>query len=446
MNQNSELEALRKELDQLQAEHERILGSTSYRVGRLLTGAATSPRALLRLPLDVMQLAREMRARRKPLGPDDENFQTVLRNWQGLAERVRAGEAKEIVFLFSGTTHIQDTRGNRPIRQTLALLARGTPVLFSYHRSRKDEPLPAFHADGLVQSPVDITMQILGKIAAADLGGARKLFIISYPLPGIEKSIDMFRAHGWTIVYDCRDDWEEFSKVGMASWYNADVEQLVVRKSDRVFCVSGPLVEKMRRQTGCSHVELMPNAVESNFLPEGYQHNPAVSPKVVGYFGHLSPAWFDWEGLAEIARRRPQYRFEVIGHSAPSMDLPENIDLLGPKQWHQLHNYAARWSAAIIPFRMGLLADGVDPIKIYEYLSFGLPVVSFRMPQIDNYPYTRTVESIDDFCEALDEATETVPDQAVIDAFIARNTWEVRAEELLSVLDHGSGASGGAGI
>jgi len=84
MNQNSELEALRKELDQLQAEHERILGSTSYRVGRLLTGAATSPRALLRLPLDVMQLAREMRARRKPLGPDDENFRRFCAIGRGL--------------------------------------------------------------------------------------------------------------------------------------------------------------------------------------------------------------------------------------------------------------------------------------------------------------------------------------------------------------------------
>jgi hypothetical protein len=64
-------------------------------------------------------------------------------------------------------------------------------------------------------------------------------------------------------------------------------------------------------------------------------------------------------------------------------------------------NSPHRWSTAVIPFRMGPLADGVDPIKIYEYLAFGLPVVSFRMPQISDYPYTITVDSVGAFCDAL---------------------------------------------
>jgi hypothetical protein len=153
---------------------------------------------------------------------------------------------------------------------------------------------------------------------------------------------------------------------------------------------------------------------------------------VVGYFGHLSGAWFDWEALQEVARARPQLRFEIIGHSAPpGLNLPANIVLLGPKPWSQLHEYAARWSAAIIPFRMGRLADGVDPIKIYEYLSLQLPVVSFRMPQIESYPCTWTAGSVDEFCRALDQACQSWPDPVVLAQFLALNTWEVRAEQLL---------------
>lgn len=435
MKQHDPDETLRRELEALRAEHQLVLSSTSYRLGRLLTRAIDSPAALFRLPLDMLRLAREAASARRPSGPDSADYQTISNNWDELAERIRKEKIPDVVFLFSGTTHIQDTRGNRPIRQTQALLARGTPVFFSYHRSRNNEELPPSDIAGLVQSPVDITMQMLDRIARTNLGEAKKLFIISYPYPQIEKAIDLFRQQGWAIIYDCRDDWEEFAKVGMARWFDAKIEQQIVAETDRTFCVSMPLVEKMRRLAPGSRVELMPNAVEADFLPADYRRMPSLAPRIIGYFGHLSPAWFDWEALAKIARSRPQYRFEVIGHSAPPLSLPENVVLPGPKPWHELHHHCASWSVAIIPFRMGPLADGVDPIKIYEYLAFGHPVVSFRMPQISNYPYTQTVETVADFCDALDKAVALTPDQKIIDAFLARNTWEVRAAELLSVMD-----------
>ena len=88
------------------------------------------------------------------------------------------------------------------------------PVLFSYHRSRFNEELPTYTEEGLLQCPVDITMQLLEDVARTDLGSAKKLFIISYPYPGIERGVELFHRHGWAVVYDCRDDWEEFAKEG----------------------------------------------------------------------------------------------------------------------------------------------------------------------------------------------------------------------------------------
>src|SRR5690606_36011203 len=97
------------------------------------------------------------------------------RAWTTLADQAKADSAP-VIFLFSGTTFIQGTRGNRPIRQTQALLRQGARVLFSYHRSRFDDPLPGWNAPGLVQMPQDVTLQLLQDIAEADLGSAPKLF------------------------------------------------------------------------------------------------------------------------------------------------------------------------------------------------------------------------------------------------------------------------------
>ena len=82
---------------------------------------------------------------------------------------------------------------------------------------------------------------------------------------------------------------------------------------------------------------------------------------------------------------------------------------------------------------MGLLADGVDPIKIYEYMALGLPTVSFRMPQIDTYPYTLTVNNVPDFCAALDEFSSHRPRKGTLKNWLETNKWSDRVDRFLAL-------------
>ncbi|MCH2375958.1 MAG: hypothetical protein MK538_17370, partial [Planctomycetes bacterium] len=65
------------------------------------------------------------------------------------------------------------------------------------------------------------------------------------------------------------------------------------------------------------------------------------------------------------------------------------------------------------------------------YFGLGLPVVSFRMPQIDDYPGTTTVETKEEFVKALDEAIHRKQNPGELQAFLAANTWDLRAQEML---------------
>ncbi|WP_019571016.1 glycosyltransferase [Thioalkalivibrio sp. ALE11] len=433
MGTEDDVQRLQRELEDLRRDYRRLHDSASYRLGNLLVGAMRSPRKALALPVELFRLGRELRRRRCATEPGAEQVAEVEGAFRDWCAHVQGESAPFVVMIFSGTTHVQGTRGNRPIRQAQALLRQGAAVLFSYHRGRVDEPIPTSDEPGLLQSPADITLGLQERIASADYGVARKLCVISYPRVETPEMVSLFREQGWTVQYDCRDDWEEFARVGMARWYVRHAERRLVESVDATLCVSRPLCEKMQAMAPGRPVHLSPNAVEAGFVPVEYQREPARDPGVVGYFGHLSDAWFDWSSFLEVARQCPELEFEVIGHSAPSgLDLPANVTLLGPKPWTELHTYAARWSAAVIPFRMGRLADGVDPIKIYEYLALGLPVVSFRMPQIEDYPATETVSSVDAFAEALRRACVEEPDPETMYAFVAKNTWENRARELLS--------------
>jgi len=345
---------------------------------------------------------------------------------------VEHSKAEELVFMFSGTTYVQDVRANRPIRLTRDLMKRGIPVIFNYHRWRKTDEYPEYAGDLLFQIPIDVTKQFLAKLATLKTS-KKKIFIVSYPHPIIPKLLNRFKVNGWSNLYDARDDWEEFEKVGQAKWYSSSTEKYIVTNCDHITAVSWPLAKKLDQYEPLDNVHIVPNALSPNFLSNGYKWKGSKQTKI-GYFGHLTASWFDWDSLIEIAKQRPDYLFEIIGHSAPDdLKLPSNIDLMGPKTHPEINKIAAEWKVAIIPFKTGLLADAVDPIKIYEYMALDLPTVSFRMPQIDKYPYTITVENNDEFCFALDEFVLYRPKKGVLKKWLAKNKWSDRVDDMLAL-------------
>ncbi|MBU0617484.1 MAG: methyltransferase domain-containing protein, partial [Planctomycetes bacterium] len=291
------------------------------------------------------------------------------------ADHVVESGATHVVVMFGGTTYIQNVRGNRPIRMTRALQRMNVPVLFNFHRGRETDHIPPY-AGGLVfQSPIDRTTEFVEELVSRDLGRTRGVFVASYPHSAVCRLVNLANANGWATIYDCRDDWEEFHKVGMAKWYKPAAERFVLNNCDMTCCVARPLREKLKRLSGTRPVRLSPNAYDPAFVDTRYRRHPGTQVKI-GYFGHLSESWFDWDSLRWIARQRPDYAFEIIGHSAPkNNELPQNVVLLGPKTPPEICGLAAEWHVGIITFRMGSLADAVDPIKIYEYFGLGLPVV-----------------------------------------------------------------------
>ena len=362
------------------------------------------------------------------------SMEETVENLRKFADIVKRSESESVVFMFSGTTFVQEVRANRPIRLTTELIKREIPVIFNYHRWNRRDEIPEI-IDGLIQIPIDITERVLPYIAELDFGEKKKIFVVSYPHPAISKILNRFRVLGWSTMYDARDEWEEFEKVGQAKWFRTWNEKYIVHNVDNVTAVSWPLAEKLDCFSPNRKVEVLPNALSPHFLSPDYIQKRSAQGKI-GYFGHLTSSWFDWDSLIEIAELRPEYRFEIIGHSEPDgLILPKNIILLGTKTHAEINQIACEWDVAIIPFKVGKLSDAVDPIKIYEYLALGLPTVSFRMPQIDNYPFTRTVEGIIEFCESLDFFMEQSVPIEEIERWLKSNTWGDRVDRMLELSD-----------
>jgi glycosyltransferase involved in cell wall biosynthesis len=363
-------------------------------------------------------------------------------------ERSSRSSADAVVLLYTTTKSIgNQQRSNRSMQMARVLAERGIPTLYSYWRWRPTEDCAAYEGGDLLQLPVDVTHASLARIASMHAGQRDKICLLSAPTREACSAIALFARHGWRVVYECRDDWEEFARAGQSKWFRRNFERWVVQKSDIVVAVSETLKEKLETyRAGRNFVHVVPNGYAKQFASDEVwryveQGRPEAA-RVIGYFGHLTPAWFDWALIQDTARRHPDWRFEIVGFGAPAgLRVPPNVTLLGPKTQSDIAVLARRWSVGIIPFVTGRLTEAVDPIKAYEYLALGLPIVAAYMPQLRDYPYTSCYRDEAQFASSIVRAMQTAVEPRVIRDFLRGRAWEDRVDQLLKLVRGVSGAS-----
>ncbi len=381
-------------------------------------------------PISIGQICFEKTDKKPPeeqLEYINEQFCDFCTTWKG---------AEQVVLLISGGSAVVEPISHRNIHLALEFAKRKIPVILTYYRyDHWDIEMPIVNKY-IFQLPYDMFVRD-SKIVFNILDEAsQKLAIISFPTSDVAAKLGGMKFSGWKLIYDCIDNWEEFHNNDEASWYESSVEKYVVNFCDYTTCVTKYLQSKMRMNFSremASRVFVVPNGYVQGFKRNFYKRKPMKKP-VVGYFGNMSPGWFDWDSLIAIADKRPEYIFELIGTRFPeNLNLPSNVYFLGECTHEEINRIVQNWSAGVICFKAGKLAEGVDPIKIYEYLSLELPTVSFPMSQIETYPYTLLVNDVDEFAIALDYAVETKVDKKRTEKWLYDNTWGERVKSFLTI-------------
>ena len=88
----------------------------------------------------------------------------------------------------------------------------------------------------------------------------------------------------------------------------------------------------------------------------------------------------------------------LIGYGEPNLQkklarYSDQVKFYGKIHPSELYKYVKNWDAAMIWFQSGKLSEAVDPIKIYEYLYFGLPTIVKGISHLKDFPFTYVVEN-----------------------------------------------------
>ncbi|KKG11024.1 methyltransferase domain-containing protein [Methanosarcina sp. 2.H.A.1B.4] len=348
---------------------------------------------------------------------------------------LNSGDNTKICLIFSGTKFVEN-EGQRPLRLAQEFSKRGYKIIFVGWRWNNKEQIDVGTVfPNIFQIPVDFLVNNYTKILShSNPSIVNKLFISEFPHPLLFEILSVANCYNWVTIYDVLDEWEEFYKVGNAVWYDKEVEAYVALNSKIVTCVSPTLADKIKKFTNSTDIRVLPNAVSTEMLSANINEKLPTHVKgkiTIGYFGHLTSAWFDWDAVISIANRNPDWIFHIIGYGNPKeLQLPKNILLLGKIDPSELGHYASSWDVAIIPFKESVLSLSVDPIKLYEYLFFNLPVVATGIYHIERYPYVWVAHSIDEFEASIIQASKTKIEENVIQKFISENSWSKRVDEI----------------
>jgi polysaccharide pyruvyl transferase CsaB len=349
----------------------------------------------------------------------------------------QATQSLKPTWVVVATTPFRRSEGQRAVHMAQELRRTGCPVIYSWWRWGVDESeLHDADLQGILLLPFDLLTERDDDIIAALPGGEHRI-LIEFPAPGLFGLVAKAHSAGWITIYDVVDDWEAFHSVGQAPWYDRDFERHLLRTADLVTAASAPLIHKVMLQ-GRREVAHLPNAASASIrsmagLP------PAESKVTIGYFGYLSPAWFDWPLVSRLARRHPEWQIQLIGYGAPDQiqRLPANISLIGERPQEQLGAIAASWNAALVPFKPGPVAHAADPIKTYEYLALGLPVVlsGGMNPPLGAEGLVYQARSEEEFDQAVCRAIASAPEmRQERQKFAEGNTWRHRADELQGLI------------
>lgn len=247
---------------------------------------------------------------------------------------------------------------------------------------------------------------------------------------------ELRKVFGIPLVYDCMDYHSGFSTNGEGM---LSLEDGLTKESDLVITSSQGLHNSI--VASAKRAKIVQNAGEFEHFVSALGDYKKLSGRV-GYYGALAE-WFDGELLTEVARQLPKLTFELVGATftldSDHLVGQKNIVFLGERPYDDLPGLIQEWDLFVLPFKISPLTLATNPVKVYEMLATGKPVVATALPELltmSNLGLVRTAENAPDFAKAITEELmgNSREKQTARQGFARENTWDHRIEQFIEAI------------
>jgi glycosyltransferase involved in cell wall biosynthesis len=250
------------------------------------------------------------------------------------------------------------------------------------------------------------------------------------------------------VVYDILDDLSiyDVDEVGMPEHRKVRYHHpSIMERADVVLASAPALIEKHRvERPDIIYVEngVDPEAFGRRFdRPSDVAH---LEGPLVGYHGMIA-RWFDFALLAHAATELRDATFVLVGPVDREVDVElselvalPNVVYLGPRASDEIAGYVQSFDVGIVPFVVDDLTRAVSPLKMYEYMAAGVPVVSTPLPVAIAHPLVSAPGTAQEFVAAIRDTIVRRNEDPDLGAALRRAareaSWEHRLEPVIARL------------
>ncbi len=261
--------------------------------------------------------------------------------------------------------------------------------------------------------------EFVGKfIKALEVVGLKDFFVLSFN-PFANGFVSSLEAK--KVIFDVMDNFCFHLEFHDFKNYICQSFEWISSNADLIFCVNDNLKEFFERNYPASlgKIYVLPNGVDKNLKASGSvpKDIAKINAPRIGYAGVISSR-IDFELVEYLASERGHYNFIFIGSGygdvkgwVKKLKKFKNVYLLGDKHYNVLPCYISSFDVCIIPHKVDEFTLSNDPIKVYEYLYFGKPVISTGVSLSDELKnYVFIAKSEKEFLGFLDIAVELSKD------------------------------------
>lgn len=249
-------------------------------------------------------------------------------------------------------------------------------------------------------------------------------------------------------VYECYDEYSLSHIDGTVIPGAEEKEERLIKKVDLIFTTAHSLFES--REGKHPNVYYAPNGVDfalfngANFnKPDPPRDLEKISSPRIGYIGNLSGR-IDFSLLEKIAKYNASWSLILIGPfeqeakvSIHTLMRYPNIHYLGYKPYQELPQYLKRFDVCILPFKKHAWNEYSNPLKLWQYLAAGKPVISTRIKEMEQYKdLIYLAENADEFSRLIKVVTFSDNSERVAEGIrlAKEHSWESLTRKMAEIL------------
>ena len=297
-----------------------------------------------------------------------------------------------------------------------------------------------------------VDLVVYKKMLHESLKNTKSKYLMIYSTDYIPyKLIDSYYQNDFKIIYEYVDDIDEkLCGKETAALLKERQQQILELNNLFVVTTASKLYNNIKNHKKDVNLKLVTNGADYEHFSQVVKNVPEDAEKYIsknkiniGYYGALA-SWFDYDLLIKLADANSKYNIVLIGldydrtlSKSKILDHPQ-IHYLGKKDYDDLPGYLKIMDVAVIPFVINEVTLSTSPVKVFEYMASGTPIVTTALPECEKYKSVLIGESHDDFIKKIAQAIKLKKQNEYVELLKKEaldNAWEEKCEEIINFLN-----------